>query len=190
VTVAWPLLQTFKAIGYWRPTRETPYPPSCSSFLKLICESLFWSEKEWRKELDRSPHDYRLFKTRAATWLETFHLQGPLRYIFSAVLLSFAVQTVMLPLLIVYFHRLSLSSVVLNITVSLLMAILSAVALLALLISQVNVTLAWPFLKLANAVDWVMVHSVDPSLTLALPRCESRNTPDGPARSIFSTTCL
>ena len=162
VTVAWPLLQTFKAIGYWRPTRETPYPPSCSSFLKLICESLFWSEKEWRKELDRSPHDYRLFKTRAATWLETFHLQGPLRYIFSAVVLSFAVQTVMLPLLIVYFHRLSLSSVVLNITVSLLMAILSAVALLALLISQVNVTLAWPFLKLANAVDWVMVHSVDP----------------------------
>jgi len=162
VTVAWPLLQTFKAIGYWRPTRETPYPPSCSSFLKLICESLFWSEKEWRKELDRSPHDYRLFKTRAATWLETFHLQGPLRYISSAVVLSFAVQTVMLPLLIVYFHRLSLSSVVLNITVSLLMAILSAVALLALLISQVNVTLAWPFLKLANAVDWVMVHSVDP----------------------------
>jgi competence protein ComEC len=162
VTVAWPLLQTFKAIGYWRPTRETPYPPLCSPVLKTICECFFWSEKEWRKELDRSPHDYRLFKTHAANWLETFHLQRLLRYIFSAVVVSVAVQTVMLPLLIVYFHRLSLSSVVLNITVSLLLAILSAIALVALLISQVNVTLAEPFLKLANAVDWLMVHSVDP----------------------------
>jgi len=162
VTVAWPLLQTFKAIGYWRPTRETPYPPCCSPVLKTICECLSWSEKDWRQELDRSPHDYRLFKTHAANWLETFHLQRPLRYIFSAVVVSVAVQTVMLPLLIVYFHRLSLSSVILNITVSLLLAILSAIALVALLISQVSVSPAEPFLRLANAVDWIMVHSVDP----------------------------
>jgi competence protein ComEC len=162
VTVGWPLLQTFRAIGYWRPTRETPYPPSCSPYLRLICEGLFWSEKEWKQELVRSPHVYRLFKTPAANWLETTHLQRPIRYIFNAIVVSVGVQTVMLPLLVVYFHRLSLSSLVLNIIVSLLLAILSAIALVALLISQVSVSLAEPILKLANAVDWVMVHSVDP----------------------------
>ena len=138
-------------------------------------------KKSGDKNSIKSPHDYRLFKTHAAHWLETFHLQRLLRYIFSAVVVSVAVQTVMLPLLIVYFHRLSLSSVVLNITVSLLLAILSAIALLALLISQVNVALAEPFLKLANAVDWVMVQQCRSSY-VALLRCESRNTPDGPAR--------
>jgi len=69
---------------------------------------------------------------------------------------------VLLPLLIIYFHRLSLSSVVLNIGVSLLLALLSAIALLALLISQVSATLAAPLCSLANGVNWIMIHSVDP----------------------------
>jgi competence protein ComEC len=162
VAVAWPLLQSFKAIGVWRPTRDTPYPPSCSLPLKWICETLFWSEMEWKRELAQSSHSYRLFKTRAAHWLEAIHLQRPLRYIFNAIVVSVAVQILMLPLLIVYFHRLSLASLILNIFVSVLLAILSAVALAALLISQMSHTAAEPLLKLANAIDWIMVHSVDP----------------------------
>ena len=37
-----------------------------------------------------------------------------------------------------------------------------AVALLALLIAQVNAAFAMPLFKLADAINWLMVHSVDP----------------------------
>jgi competence protein ComEC len=156
VAIAWPLLLKLSAIGTWHPTRSTPYPPACSRALKTFCEILFWSERKWQQELDRSPHDYRLFKAKAAGWLERYHVQRCLRYVFSAVAVSACVQVVLLPLMIVYFHRLSLASLVLNIVVSVLLAALVAVALLALLISQA------PLFKLADAINWLMVHSVDP----------------------------
>src|SRR5687768_15459912 len=162
VVIAWPLLQTFKAIGAWYPSRETPYPAVCSRGLRWFCELLFWSEGNWQKELARSPHRYRLFKPRLATQLERYRLQASLRYIFAALIVSGAVQLLLLPLMIVYFHRLSPASLVLNILVGVLLAVLTAVALLALLLSQVSTALAAPLFKLANAIDWLMVHSVDP----------------------------
>src|SRR5215217_9051936 len=162
VMVAWPLLLRLSAIGSWHPTRSTPYPPACSRVLKSFCEILFWREKKWRQELARSAHGYRLFKARPAAWLERYRLQSCLRYIFGAVVVSASVQMVLLPLLIVYFHRLSFASLLLNIVVSLLLAVLVAVALLALLVAPLSTMVAAPLFKFADAVNWVMVHSVDP----------------------------
>jgi competence protein ComEC len=156
VAIAWPLLLKMSAIGAWHPTRSTPYPPACSRELKTFCEILFWSERKWQQELDRSPHDYGLFKAGAAAWLERYHLQSSVRYVFGAVVVSASVQVMLLPLMIVYFHRLSLASLVLNIVVSVLLAVLVAVALVALLLSQA------PLFKLADSINWLMVHSVDP----------------------------
>src|SRR4026209_747967 len=79
---------------------------------------------------------------------------------FSAVVVSASVQLLLLPLMIIYFHRLSLASLLLNIVVSVLLAILVGVAMLALLLSQVSVTISAPLLNLSNALDWVMFHSV------------------------------
>lgn len=162
VVVAWPLLQTCSAIGAWYPTRETPVRQACSRGLRWFCELLFWSERKWKKELARSPYRYRLFKTPLAARLERYRVQACLRYIFAAVVVSGAVQLLLLPLIIVYFHRLSLASLVLNIVVGVLLAALTAVALAALLLSQLSLTLAAPFFKLANLIDWLMIHSVDP----------------------------
>ena len=156
VVIAWPLLLKFSAIGSWHPASTTPYPPACSRRLKSFCELLFWSERQWQQELDRSSHRCRLFKVRVAASLERYHIQRCLRYVFGAVVVSASVQLVLLPLMIFYFHRLSLASLVLNIVVSVLLAVLVAVALLALLVSSA------PLFKLANAIDWLMVHSVDP----------------------------
>lgn len=167
VVVAWPLLQTFAAIGAWYPARETPYPPVCSRGLRWFCEILFWSERKWKKEMARSPHRYRLFKPQLAAWLERYLIQVCLRYIFAAVLVSAAVQLVLLPLMIVYFHRLSLASLILNIVVGVLLAVLTAVAFLALLISQLSTAVAAPLFKLADTINWLMVHSVDPFSNLA-----------------------
>lgn len=162
VVIAWPLLQTCSAIGAWYPTRETPVPPACSRGLRWFCELLFWSERKWKKEIGRSPYRYRLFKAPFAALLERYRVQAPLRYIFAAVIVSIAVQLLLLPLLIVYFHRLSDASLVLNIVVGLLLTALTAVASAALLLSQLSATLAAPFFKLANTIDWLMIHSVDP----------------------------
>jgi competence protein ComEC len=118
--------------------------------------------------MDREPYQYRLFKTSIAILLERVYIQRLLRYIFNAILVSVSVQIVLLPLLIIYFHRVSLSSVVLNIVVSLLLAILGFVALAALLVSHLSVSIGAPLVSLANGIDWIMVHGVDPFTSVGL----------------------
>jgi competence protein ComEC len=189
VTIAWPLLQNFKAIGSWRPTRSSPYPPLCSQLLKTICEALYWSERDWRIELERLPHSYRLFKTPIAAWLERNSLQRACSYACGAIVVSVSVQLVLVPLMIIYFHRVSLSSLVLNIFVSILMAALGFIALFAVLIAQVSVTLATPLIQLANIVNWLMVHSVEP---FSWMRIASFRLPEyrGWAASIYLLYCV
>lgn len=162
VLLSWPLLQKLSAIGAWRPTRETPYPPLCPQWLRGLCESLFWSERQWRADLAQTNYSYKLFKTPSAKLLERFHLQRALRYAFSTIVVSASVQLVLLPMLIVYFHRLSFASLLLNIGVSLLMAATAIVAVVALLLAQVSGVMAGPFISLANGLNWLTVHSVDP----------------------------
>ena len=162
LAIAWPLLMKLAAIGSWYPSSTTPYPPVCSRELKWFCELLFWNERDWQQQVARSSHDYRLFKARPAAWLGRYQVQRCLRYFFGAVLVSVSVQLVLLPLMIVYFHRLSPASLLLNIIVSVLLAGLMAVALIALLIAHVSAAISAPLFKLADAINWLMVHSVDP----------------------------
>ena len=162
VAIAWPLLERLRSIGSWHPTRETPQPPAGVHWLKVFSETLFWSEREWRREMSRANYSYRLFKTPLAARLEKLHVQRGLRYAFGAIVVSASVQLVLLPLLIIYFHRFSFAALVLNIWVGALMALLALTALAALLISQLNAWLAAPLFKLATGLNWLMVHSVDP----------------------------
>ena len=168
VVLAWPLLERLSQVGNWRPTRVSPYPPSCSRLFKAFAEILFWNEHEWKKEIARSAHHYRIFKTPAALWLDRFHVQPLVRYMFGAVLISGSVQLVLLPLLILYFHRVSMASVVLNIVVGAVLALLAAVAMAALLLSLINAPLAMPFVQCANAINWFLVHTVDPFQSLGI----------------------
>ncbi|HEV7797962.1 MAG TPA: ComEC/Rec2 family competence protein [Pyrinomonadaceae bacterium] len=162
VIFAWPLLQKMSEIGSWRPTRETPYPPSCATWLRSLCESLFWSERDAQRELERTNYSYNLFKLPLAGKLERIHLQRPLRYVFGALVVSAGVQVALLPFLVVYFHRLSFASFLLNIGVSLMMAGVAILGAGALLIAQFSTALAAPLIGLTNGLNWTMVHSVDP----------------------------
>jgi competence protein ComEC len=162
VSVAWPLLQKLEETGKWRPARATPYPPVGPRWWRALGETLFWGEREWRREMAGSAYQYRLFKTALAARLERLHAQRLLRYSFSALLISASVQLGLLPVLILYFHRVSLASLLLNIVVGLLMAALSLVALAALFISQLSAGLAAPLIRLAEWTCWLMIHSVDP----------------------------
>ena len=162
VILAWPLLQKMSEVGSWRPTRTTPYPPACAPWLRSFCESLFWSEREGKRELERANYSCRLFKIPLAGKLERLHLQRLLGYAFGAIVVSAGVQMALLPFLVVYFHRLSIASFLLNIGISLMMAGVAILAAFALLLAQVSPTLAAPLISLANSLNWAMVHSVDP----------------------------
>ena len=162
VVLAWPLLEKMAAIGSWMPTRTTPYPPACTSWLRTFCEILWWDEREAQRERERLNYNYRLFKSPLAATLQRWHLQRLLRYAFAAMAVSTCVQLALLPFLVVYFHRLSFASLILNIGVSLMMAVVALVAAVALLIAQVSAVAAAPLISVANALNWAMVHSVDP----------------------------
>src|SRR6185312_1604416 len=161
VVISIPLVRKLSSIGAWQPTRQTPFPPNCADWLRVICESLFWSERHWRSEIVNANYSYRLFKTRWADWLERRHLQKVLQYATTALIVSGSVQVGLLPLLILYFHRLSVSALLLNIFVSVLMAVLSIMALLAIFIGLFSPMLAAPLITIANGLNWMMVHSVD-----------------------------
>lgn len=162
VSIAVPIMQRMQRVGSWRPTRETPYPPLCTLWFLLLSEVCFWSEREWRAEITASNISYRLFKTPVAARLEQWHLQRPFRYAFGAIVVSVSVQLGLLPLMVIYFHRLSIASLALNVFVGILMAALAFAALAALLISQLSARLAAPLIILAEKINWVMIHLVDP----------------------------
>lgn len=168
VVFAWPLLQRMSEIGSWRPTRASSYPPSCPHWLRVISEALFWEEKKWLRELPTLNYRYRLFKTPWSRRLEQCHLQTFLRYGFAVVLVSVCVQVTMLPLLVFYFHRLSISGLVLNIGVSVLMALVIFTGLTVVLIAQINLSAIAPLVSLADGLQWLMVHGVDPFTRLGI----------------------
>ncbi|MBC7930851.1 MAG: ComEC/Rec2 family competence protein [Rubrivivax sp.] len=162
VAIALPTLSNLKAVGEWRPARATPCPPACPRWFRNLGETLYWSERDWHQEMALSTHSYRLFKTPWAARLERWRAQILLRFVFAAVIVSVAVQLALLPLLVVYFHRLSLASLVLNLFVGALMVVLAFAALAALAVSPLSATLAAPLIRLTEATASLMIHSVDP----------------------------
>src|SRR6266404_5876179 len=155
-------MQTIQRVGSWRPTRATPYPPACPRWFRTLAEALFWSEHEWRIEIAASNISYRLFKTPIAARLESWHLQKGLRFAFVAIFVSASVQIGLLPLMVTYFHRLSIASLALNIFVGILMAALAFCALGALLIAHLSGWVAAPLISLTEKINWLMIHLVDP----------------------------
>ncbi len=162
VAVAVPLLQKLEAIGAWHPTAKEPLPPNCPPWLKTFCETLFWREQKWRREQKRSVWQCSLFKTLWAAKLERSGAQIVLRYIFAAVLVSFIVQIWLLPFLTVYFHRVAPAGVILNLFVGILLAAETLAALFAVWAAGFSEAFAAPFIRLAEGLNWLMLHSVDP----------------------------
>jgi competence protein ComEC len=162
VAVALPLLQKLEAIGGWYPTAKEPLPPSCPPWLKTFCEMLFWREQKWRREQKRNVWQCVLFKTKWAEKLEGSGAQLVLRYIFTAALISLVVQIWLLPLLVVYFHRISPAGIVLNLFVGILLAAETVTALFAVWAAGWSQASAAPFIWLTESLNWLMLHSVDP----------------------------
>jgi competence protein ComEC len=157
VASAVPLLDRLKKIGGWQPRAETPVPPNVPLWLKTCCEALYWSEKQWREQQRRTVWKCRLHKTTLAEKLEGRKLQKILRFAFETVVVSLVVQIWLMPLAILYFHRISWISIFLNIPVGVLMAVESLLAVAGVMLTQLNEILAAPFIWAAENLNWLIL---------------------------------
>src|SRR5207237_7944728 len=126
------------------PSAVTPFPPNVPVWLKRFCETLYWREAVWKRDLSEQIWSAKLFKAPYFNWLERRNLQNPLRYIFEAFLVSVIVQLWLLPVLIIYFHRISLFAVFLNIWVGIVIAFESFAAIIAAIFAQFGSFFALP----------------------------------------------
>jgi competence protein ComEC len=162
VSISVPLLTRMQSIGSWRPTMSTPYPPDCPIWFRSLSEAIFWREREWRADQARSNVRYRIFKTPLAAKLERWRIQAFLRFSITAIVVSASVQLGMLPLLIIYFHRISFASIILNIFVGVLMALVGLLALASIVVAHLNTWAGSALIAATEKLSWLMSHAVDP----------------------------
>ncbi len=157
IAMAFPLLKKLEAIGKWSPSAETPFPPNVSATLRRFCETLYWREDVWEKELERRVWSAKLFKKSYLNKVAQKKLQKSLRYLFEGLLVSLIVQIWLLPPTILYFHRFSLFGIFLNLWAGVVIALESFTAILAILLAQISNSIAFPLIKLTEALNWLLI---------------------------------
>jgi competence protein ComEC len=157
VAFAFPLIENLRAIGEWRPTAETPFPPNVSAGLKKLCELLYWRAAAWEIESKQQIWSAKIFKTPALKIFEVQGLQDLFRYLFEGILVSLIVQIWLLPLTVYYFHRVSMASILLNLWVGFFIALESFAAVIALACAKFSDILALPLIKLTELLNWLLL---------------------------------
>ncbi len=157
VTAAFPLIENLRKIGSWSPNAEEPFPPNVSPPVKRFCETLYWRENIWEIENKRQIWSAKIFKSPAKLVLKTINLQKISAYLFEAVIVSLIAQICLLPLSVVYFHRLSFAAVLFNLYVEVVIALETFTALAAVLLASVSETLALPLIKLTELFNYLLI---------------------------------
>ena len=157
VAAAYPLVETLRRIGSWRPDTNTPFPPNVPIRLKRFCEMLYWNADGWAIESKQQVWSAKLFKTPYLGKRVTHGIQKSVRYLFEGILVSLIVQLCMLPLSVVYFHRVSMASVLLNLWVGIFIALESFTAVIGATLAYFSGLLATPFFTLAEVFNWLML---------------------------------
>lgn len=157
VAIAFPLVQKFRSIGSWMPTASTPFPPRAPRFIVRLCEMLFWRPAAWNIESSRQIWSARIFKYPYFKNLVATGWQRTTSYIFEGLLVSLIVQICLLPIMIIYFHRVSPISIPMNLWVGVAIALESFGALIAIVLSQVSEFFAAPFISLTEFLNYLLV---------------------------------
>ena len=157
VGFAVPLVEKLRAIGRWMPTVSAPLSPIASRPLRRFCEFLYWNDMEWRIEVGRQIWSANLYKSPYLKWLTAPNLRSLIAYVFEALLVSLIVQVSMLPLMVVYFHRVSPAAVFLNLWVGVFIALESFAALVAIFLNSFSSWLAVPLILLTEFLNSTMM---------------------------------
>lgn len=162
VTLVIPINEKFRQIGEWRPAPETPQPPLCSSTLKSFCEVLYWNQRAFEREMQKSPITYRLEKSRIAIALNRLRLQPLLRSVILLLLTSTMIQLATMPLMAFYFNRVAPIGILLNVFSGLLTAIIMLGSLTAIITTSISSWMAAEIGSVVSAAHYLLVHAIVP----------------------------
>lgn len=157
VAMGFPLIEKLRAIGSWSPSSDEPFPPRVPEWLKRFCEMIYWREEVWKREVLRHLWTANIFKTPYLKWLASRNLQSVAGYLFEAIIVSIIVQAWLLPFLIIYFHRISVLSIFLNLWVGVIIALESFTAIFAAISANISDALAFPMIKITEFFNWLLV---------------------------------
>ena len=157
IVFAYPLVEKVRKVGEWMPSPSTPFPPNIPNWLLRFCEMLYWNPDSWRIESKRQIWTAKLLKSPHLSMKMLGSVQKFVRYVFEVLVVSLIVQIWMLPLLVVYFHRVSVASVPLNLWVGFFIAIESFAAVIGAVFVDFSSLLAAPFFWVADVTNWFML---------------------------------
>jgi competence protein ComEC len=157
VGCAYPLIRHLRDIGEWTPSATTPFPPNVPIWLCRFCETIYWRDDAWLVGAKRNIWTANLFKLPYAPRRMVHGLQTFVRYLFEGILVSSIVLAWMLPLTVVYFHRFSPISILLNLWVGFFIALESFAAMLGAFAGNLSELLAAGFFGFAEAFNWLMM---------------------------------
>ncbi|PYT00466.1 MAG: hypothetical protein DMF63_07825 [Acidobacteria bacterium] len=157
VACAFPIVEKLRAIGRWMPTSEEPFPPNVPDKLRRFCELLYWNETVWKMENSRRIWSANLFKRSGLRFWMATNVQTLTAYLFEGAIVSLIVQIWMLPVVIIYFHRVSAASILLNLWVGFFLAAESFAGVFAVLVSKASYWLAAPLVELTEFFNAAMM---------------------------------
>src|SRR5581483_7015156 len=164
--LAVPLIDRLQAIGEWRPRTDSPYPPRCNSLVRWISEGAFWKQRDHAKFIQGSPVQYRLDKARMAILMDKLRIQWIVRWILSAMIISTTIQLGLVPIMAIYFNRVALIGILLNIPVALFMIAFLICCGGFLLTKSLIPSLAMKALACVQAARFILSESITPFANL------------------------
>ena len=157
VLAGFPLIRKLREIGNWTPSSGAPFPPRVPEWLRSFCEMLYWRKRVWEIEGSRNIWTARIFKSPYLAGIDDTVWQKMLAFLFEGVLISIIVQLWLLPLSVVYFHRVTPGSIILNLWVGFFIAFESLMAIFAVAIGQIGSIIATPVVRLTEFLNWLIV---------------------------------
>jgi competence protein ComEC len=166
VTLAVPIAEKLRSIGEWRPAPSTPHPPNCAGAVRKLAECLYWNQVSFDREMQHSAVRYRLQKSRVAAALSRWRLQWPARALVLGLITSAAIQLTTLPLMVIYFNRVSPIGVLLNVTSGILTAAMMLLGLAAITLGGILPSIASILARVVYVAHDGLADSVLPFLSI------------------------
>lgn len=142
---ALPLLKKIRSAGSWFPNSGQPLPPINRRWFLELAELLYWSEAAFRLKLSRSHWKCEVEKSMLARRFSDGKLQLAMRFVFEAMFVSGVVTLFLMPLMVVNFHRIGIAPLFANVVSGAEIALRDIAAILAVLISLIDVDSAVSF---------------------------------------------
>jgi len=155
---AFPLIEKIRSIGSWMPTANKPFPPKVPAWLRRLCETLYWNPAAWSVESSRQIWSARIQKSPYLARLAERSARRLIAYVFEGLLISIVLQIWLLPISIIYFHRVTPISLVMNLWVGVVLALESFCALVAVALSTISSFFAEPLFTLTEFFNALLIN--------------------------------